>query len=216
MRRLLYDLAALIARLVLGVVFIAHGWQKLSSGGIDATTAGFATMGVPMPRVAATFAILVELGGGILLLLGLLTPLVGFLIAVDMLGAFIFAHMGKGVFVSEGGFELVGALGSAALLLAAGGAGRFSLDHLIFGRRRDRLRETEHPPAYVPPIAAEPLPRISPATERPQPPQQPPTERPQPPPTAEQPQPPATERPGPPAPPSGPRTEPPDAEPPPR
>ncbi|MER5326379.1 DoxX family protein [Streptosporangium roseum] len=223
MRRLLYDLAALIARLVLGVIFIAHGWQKLRSGGIDATTAGFATLGVPMPRVAAAFTIAVELGGGILLLLGLLTPLVGFLIAVEMLGAFIFAHMGKGVFVSEGGFELVGALGSAALLLAAGGAGRFSLDHLIFGRRRDRLRETEHPPAYVPPIAAEPLPRISPATERPQPPATapPPTERPQPPqqPPTERPQPPvppATERPGPPAPPSGPRTEPPDAEPPPR
>ncbi|MFI6794632.1 DoxX family protein [Streptosporangium canum] len=241
MRRLLYDLAALIARIVLGVVFIAHGWQKLSGGGVDAAAAGFTSMGIPMAHVAATFAIFVELAGGILLILGLLTPLVGLLLAVDMLGAFIFAHMRKGVFVSEGGFELVGALGAAALLLAAGGAGRISLDHLIFGRRRDRRRESENAPAYVPPIAAEPLPRISPATERPQPPQQPPapptTEQPQPPatappvppaaerpqppapPTTEQPQPPAppaAERPGPPAPPPGPRPEPPGAEPPPR
>ncbi|MGW3369448.1 DoxX family protein, partial [Streptosporangium canum] len=193
MRRLLYDLAALIARIVLGVVFIAHGWQKLSGGGVDAAAAGFTSMGIPMARVAATFAIFVELIGGILLILGLLTPLVGLLLAVDMLGAFIFAHMRKGVFVSEGGFELVGALGAAALLLAAGGAGRISLDHLIFGRRRDRRRESENAPAYVPPIAAEPLPRISPATERPQPPQQPPA-----PPTTEQPQPPATAPPVPP------------------
>ncbi|MEV0422989.1 DoxX family protein [Streptosporangium canum] len=224
MRRSLYDLAALIARIVLGVVLIAHGWQKLSDGGLDAAAAGFTSMGIPMARVAAAFSIVVEFGGGILLILGLLTPLVGLLIAVDMLGAFIFAHMRKGVFVSEGGFELVGALGSAALLLAAGGAGRISLDHLIFGRRRDRRRESENTPAYVPPIAAEPLPRISPATEQPQPPQQPPappvTERPQPPatapPAAERPQPPATEQPPATAPPPGPRPEPPGAEPPPR
>ncbi|MET8334298.1 DoxX family protein [Streptosporangium canum] len=227
MRRSLYDLAALIARIVLGVVLIAHGWQKLSGGGLDAAAAEFTSMGIPMARVAAGFSIVVEFGGGILLILGLLTPLAGLLIAVDMLGAFIFAHMRKGVFVSEGGFELVGALGSAALLLAAGGAGRISLDHLVFGRRRDRRRESENTPAYVPPIAAEPLPRISPATEQPQPPQQPPapptTEQPQPPatappvpPTAERPQPPAAEWPGPPAPPPGPRPEPPGAEPPPR
>ncbi|WP_063767756.1 DoxX family protein [Streptosporangium roseum] len=238
MRRLLYDLAALIARIVLGVVFIAHGWQKLSGGGIGAAAADFTAMGIPMARVAAAFAIVVELGGGILLILGLLTPLVALLLAADMIGAFVFAHMRKGVFVSEGGFELVGALGSAALLLAAGGAGRISLDHLIFGRRRDRRRESENTPAYVPPIAAEPLPRISPATEQPQQPPAPPTtERPQPPapPVTEQPQPPATvppvpptterpqppappaaERPGPPAPPPGPRPEPPGAQPPPR
>ncbi|OUC93637.1 DoxX family protein [Streptosporangium minutum] len=240
MRRLLYDLAALIARIVLGVIFIAHGWQKLSDGGLDATTAGFTSMGVPMARVAAAFSIAVEFGGGILLILGLLTPLVGLLLAVDMLGAFIFSHMRKGVFVSEGGFELVGALGSAVLLLAAGGAGRISLDHLIFGRRRDRRRESENIPAYVPPIAAEPLRRISPATEQPQqppappateqppappvteqpqPPQQPPAAAPPVPPTGERPRPPApqaTERPGPPAPPPGSRPEPPGTEPPPR
>lgn len=229
MRRLLYDLAALIARIVLGVIFIAHGWQKLSDGGLDAATAGFTSMGIPMARVAAAFSIVVEFGGGILLILGLLTPLVGLLLAVDMLGAFIFAHMRKGVFVSEGGFELVGALGSAALLLAAGGAGRISLDHLIFGRRRDRRRESEITPAYVPPIAAEPLRRISPVTEQPQqppappvteqpqPPQQPPATAPPVPPTAERPQPPAppvTEQP--PAAPPGARPEPPGAEPPPR
>ncbi|MFD8529594.1 DoxX family protein [Streptosporangium canum] len=214
MRRSLYDLAALIARIVLGVVLIAHGWQKLSDGGLDAAAAWFTSMGIPMARVAAAFSIVVEFGGGILLILGLLTPLVGLLIAVDMLGAFIFSHMRKGVFVSEGGFELVGALGSAALLLAAGGAGRISLDHLIFGRRRDRRRESENTPAYVPPIAAEPLPRISPVTEQPPPPQQPPaTPAPS---VAERPQPPATEQPPATAPPPGPRPEPPGAEPPPR
>ncbi|MDP9866178.1 MULTISPECIES: DoxX family protein [Streptosporangium] len=207
MRRALYDLAALIARLVLGVIFIAHGWQKLSAGGVEATATMFASAGVPLPRVAAAFAIVVEFGGGVLLILGLLTPLVGLLIAADMLGAFFFVHSRAGVFVTEGGFELVGALGSAALLLAAGGAGRISLDHLIFGRRREARRRAENVPAYVPPIAAEPLRPVPPAAA--QPPAQPPTAEPQPPTPPGEPQPPA--------PPGGePRPGPPDSGPPPR
>lgn len=191
MRRSLYDLAALIARIVLGVILIAHGWQKVRNGGLDGTAAMFASAGVPMPRISAGFAMAVELGGGILLILGLLTPLVGLLIAVDMLGAFIFVHSRKGVFISEGGFELVGALGAAALLLAAAGAGRISLDHLIFGRRRQRRRDRENAPAYVPPIedesatrspqsAAQPPPGAA-VTTQPQPPIGPEGTRPEPP-----------------------------------
>ncbi|MFJ2032775.1 DoxX family protein [Streptosporangium sp. NPDC087985] len=168
MRRFLYDLAALIVRLVLGVVFIAHGWQKLGAGGINGTAATFTSMGVPLPRLAAVFAIVIELGGGILLILGLLTPLVALLIVANMLGAFFSVHAGKGVFVSEGGFELVAALGSAALLLAAGGAGRISLDRLIFGRRGRRHRDHENASAYVPPIKDESPPSTPPTTAQPQ------------------------------------------------
>ncbi|MEU9833843.1 DoxX family membrane protein [Streptosporangium sp. NPDC048047] len=155
MRRSLYDVAALIARIVVGVVFVAHGWQKLTGGGAGATAAQFAGMGVPLPEASAWYAIVVELIGGILLILGLLTPLAGLLLAIDMLGAVLFVHR-RALFVGEGGFELAGALGSAALLLAAGGAGRISLDHLFFGRRRERRRRDEAGLPYVPPLAAEP------------------------------------------------------------
>ena len=79
-----------------------------------------------------------ELLGGVLLILGLLTPLAGLALVLVCVGAAVFVHGRNGVFVDEGGWELVGGLGSAALLLAAGGAGRFSLDHLMFGRRRER------------------------------------------------------------------------------
>ncbi|MGC5022467.1 hypothetical protein [Micromonospora sp. DT47] len=58
----------------------------------------------------------------------------GLLLALDMLGAFLIVHVGNGVFVSASGFELVLALGAAALVLAAVGAGRFSLDRLIAPR----------------------------------------------------------------------------------
>ena len=58
------DLAALVARVALGIVFVAHGWQKLNTNGLDATTAGFEGMGIPFPTFSAYFATFVELVGG--------------------------------------------------------------------------------------------------------------------------------------------------------
>ncbi|WP_338890061.1 DoxX family protein [Rhodococcus sovatensis] len=128
------DIATLVARVGLGIVFIAHGWQKLNTNGIDATKAGFEGMGVPLPAISAYFATFVELVGGVALVLGIFTPIVGILLFLNMLGAFLFVHYDLGVFVSEGGYELVVALGVGALLLAATGAGRFSLDGVFGGK----------------------------------------------------------------------------------
>lgn len=128
------DLATLLARLGLGVVLFAHGWQKLATNGLDATHAGFEGMGVPMPMVSAYFATFVELIGGPALILGIFTPIVGILLFLDMLGAFVLVHYDAGVFVGNGGYELVVALGVGVLLLAAVGAGRFSLDAVFGGK----------------------------------------------------------------------------------
>ncbi|MEV0331031.1 DoxX family protein [Micromonospora echinospora] len=130
------DVAMLLARIGVGVVFFAHGWQKLVTNGIDGTAAFFDQSGVPLPTLAAWFATTVELLGGAALALGLAVPVAGVLLALNMLGAYVFVHAGNGIFVDQGGYELVLALGAAALLLAAVGAGRFSLDHVLFGRRR--------------------------------------------------------------------------------
>jgi putative oxidoreductase len=152
MRRVLYDLAALITRLLVGVVFVAHGWQKMTAGW-GRITEGFTEMGVPLPQLAAGFAMVAELLGGALLILGLLTPLAGAALVIVCIGAALFVHARNGVFIGDGGWELVGALGSAALLLAAGGAGRFSLDHLLFGRRTERARRAADS-GYPAPAAA--------------------------------------------------------------
>ncbi len=128
------DVAMLMARLGLGIIFIAHGWQKLNTNGLDATKATFDGMGVPLPELSAYFATFVELIGGVALVLGIFTPIVGILLFVDMLGAFLFVHYDMGVFVGEGGYELVVALGLGSLLLAAVGAGRFSLDGVSGGK----------------------------------------------------------------------------------
>lgn len=129
------DAALLVARIVLGVVLIAHGWQKVVTNGLGATTQGFAQMGVPVAPVSAVFAGVVELVGGALLVLGAATALVGILVVLDMLGAALLVHVGNGVFASDGGWELVGVIAAAALALAATGAGRYSVDHTLAARR---------------------------------------------------------------------------------
>ncbi|MGC9670897.1 DoxX family protein [Planosporangium sp. 12N6] len=130
------DVAILVARIGVGVVFIAHGWQKLVTFGVAGTAASFQRMGVPAPTVSAWYASIVELLGGVALLVGLAVPVAGLLLVLDMLGAYLFVHAGHGILVTEGGGELAIALGAASLLLAAVGAGWFSLDRLIFSRRR--------------------------------------------------------------------------------
>ena len=143
------DAGLLIGRLAVGVIFIAHGWQKLTDQGHAEVTKSFDQLGIPMPSVAAVYGIWVELLGGVALVVGALVPLAGVLIALDMAGAFWFVHMDKGLFEQDGGYEYVLALGAVALLLAFTGAGRFSVDHVLWGRfRRDEAaRDRESLPA---------------------------------------------------------------------
>ncbi|GAA1575256.1 DoxX family protein [Actinomadura kijaniata] len=140
------DAGLLVGRLALGVIFIAHGWQKLTDTGHSGVTAMFKGLGIPMPSVAALFATWVELLGGVALIVGLLVPVAGVLLALNMLGALWYVHLDKGLFAAEGGYEFVLVLGATAVLLACTGAGRFSLDALVFGGGR---RAAEREPAGV-------------------------------------------------------------------
>lgn len=134
------DVSLLALRLVVGGVMVAHGAQKLLTQGLDATIGGFAGMGVPLPEVAAPFVIGIELIGGALLVLGAALPIVGLLVAIDMLVAAVLVHAPFGVFVGDGGWELVAALGAGALVLAVVGGGRFGVDGALAGRSRGRRR----------------------------------------------------------------------------
>jgi putative oxidoreductase len=125
------DLAVLVARVAIGVVLVAHGAQKFFTYGIAGTSDSFAGMGIPVPQAAALFAAVVELVGGAALILGAATSVAGILVVLNMLGALVLVHLGNGVFVDQGGFELVAALGAGALLLAATGPGTWSVDHLV-------------------------------------------------------------------------------------
>lgn len=132
----LHDVALLVARVAVGIVLVAHGWQKYHEYTLAGTSAAFDDMGVPAPAAAAVFATIAEIVGGAFLVLGLLTPLAALVNIVSLTGAFLIVHLGNGVFVEDGGYELVLSLVAGLLLVAATGAGRFSVDGLIERRRR--------------------------------------------------------------------------------
>lgn len=129
------DIGLLLTRVLLGVVLIAHGWEKFFINGIGGTGEFFDSMGVPAAGAAAVFAGLVELVGGILLIIGLLTPVVSALVVVVMFGAFLFVHLGSGIFVTDNGWELVAVIGLAIVVFGLVGPGRYSVDALVAGRR---------------------------------------------------------------------------------
>lgn len=126
-------------RIVLGFLFAAHGWQKFNEWTIAGTQAAFSQMGIPAAEVAAPVIAVLELAGGIALILGVLTRVVAALLVVDMLGALFLVHAGAGVYADKGGYELVLLLGAAAFVLALTGAGRVSVDRALFGRTQSKL-----------------------------------------------------------------------------
>jgi len=132
--------ALTILRVVVGFIFAAHGWQKYNEFTIAGTQASFAQMGVPAPEIAAPFVATLELVGGIALILGVLTRVFAALLTLEMLGALVLVHAPRGVFVSEGGYELVLVLAAASLAIALAGPGRISVDHALFARRNSRLK----------------------------------------------------------------------------
>jgi putative oxidoreductase len=128
------DLALLVARVALGVILLAHGWQKLDTYTMAGTAASFGDMGIPLPTLAAYAVTAVELVGGAALIVGVLTPVAGVLNMFSLLGALVLVHAQNGVFVENGGYELVLALAVGLLIVALQGAGRYSIDGLL-GRR---------------------------------------------------------------------------------
>ncbi|MFI7580832.1 DoxX family membrane protein [Kocuria kalidii] len=130
-----------LLRVVLGVTFFLHGWQKVAEWTVAGTQTSFAQMGVPAAELAAPAVAALELGGGLMLVLGLGTRVVAALLALVMLGALVLVHLPAGFFAADGGIELVLLLAAAAVLFALAGAGRWSVDHLIAARRRSAVRD---------------------------------------------------------------------------
>ena len=131
-----------LARLALAAVFMYHGAGKLfdfkNQGGIAGTTAFFKLEGIPAPHLFAYVGGITEFFGGLLLLVGLAVPLAGLALALDMLLALLIATVNTGMLnkalpggIVADGMQINLALGAAALLLAALGAGRFSIDYAL-------------------------------------------------------------------------------------
>jgi putative oxidoreductase len=129
------DIAIAILRATTGMIFVAHGAQKLFTYGFAGVTGAFAQMGIPFPQVAGPATALVEFLGGLALIIGLQARLAGLGLAITMVGAISLVHLAGG-FLGPNGIEFPLALLGAASALAFRGAGRFSLDALISDRRQ--------------------------------------------------------------------------------
>jgi putative oxidoreductase len=112
-------------RLVLGIIMLYHGWPKLTD--LGGTIEGFSGMGIPLPALAAVFATVAEIVGGLLILIGAFTDIAGLLFAIDMLGAIIFVHAKNGFSAANGGVEFPLALLAMALTVALVGPGQYSV-----------------------------------------------------------------------------------------
>ncbi len=130
------SIAALIVRLTVGLTFIGHGTQKLfgwfGGQGFSATARGYEER--MQMRPGSFYAGLAGGGescGGLLVALGLLTPIGSFLIAASMVVAIAKVTGKNGYWVSKNGWEYNFLIIVVAVALALGGPGRFALDHLL-------------------------------------------------------------------------------------
>lgn len=117
---------ALLLRLALGAAFLAHGLMKVFVFGFAGTAGYFESLG--LPAALAYLTILAEVGGGILLILGVYARVVAVLLIPVLAGAWIFAHADKGWVFSNpgGGWEFIAFWIVACLALALTGPGAFA------------------------------------------------------------------------------------------
>jgi len=127
------NLGLTILRVVVCVIFLAHGSQKLFVFGFAGVTGAFAQMGVPAAGILGPFVAFVEFFGGLALISGLLTRLASLGLMSTMIVAISLVHL-KGGFFAPTGVEFPLSLLGSTLLLAITGAGAWSLDGLIGSR----------------------------------------------------------------------------------
>jgi putative oxidoreductase len=156
-------LGQMILRVVLGLIFVAHGGAKLL-GGVGGTVAFFGSLGIPLPFLAAWVITLLEFLGGMFLIVGLFVLPTAILLAVHMLVGIILVHVPNGFFVigpdAAGGYEFNLLLIAGLLSLLLGGSGFAAVDS-----RMQRLAAAQPPPQPAPEPAPEPETAFEPEPE---------------------------------------------------
>jgi len=130
---------AFALRIPVGIVFAAHGTQKLfgwfGGYGLEGTGQWMDSIGLSPGYLMALLAGSAEFFGGLALLVGLLVRPAGAILAFAMLVAIFSVHIGNGLFMSNNGFEFALSLLAVSVSLILSGAGRASVDRLIVARR---------------------------------------------------------------------------------
>lgn len=124
--------SALALRIPVGIIFMAHGAQKLFAWfggyGLEGTGQWMASIGLEPGYLMALLAGGAEFFGGLLILFGLLTRPAALVLAVTMLVAIVTVHLANGLFMSNNGYEFGLALLAASISLLLSGGGKISLD----------------------------------------------------------------------------------------
>ncbi len=117
-------------RVVVGIVFLVHGGQKLFVWGFGGVAGFLGQVGIPAPMLAAVIVTLVEFLGGLALLLGLFTRWAAIPLAINMAVAILTVHLRAGFFLPNG-YEFALTLLAANVALALLGGGEASVDRLL-------------------------------------------------------------------------------------
>ena len=129
---------ALALRVPVGIIFAAHGAQKLfgwfGGYGLDGTGGWMDSIGLSPGIVMAFLAGAAEFFGGIALILGLLTRPAALSLAIAMLVAIFAVHIQNGLFMANNGYEFGLALLAASVSLLFSGAGKASVDNVLAKR----------------------------------------------------------------------------------
>lgn len=143
------SLAPLALRIAAGVIFAAHGAQKLfgwfGGYGLEGTGQWMASIGLEPGYFMALAAGSAEFFGGLLLIAGLLTRPAAVVLAITMVVAIVTVHLQNGLFMSNNGYEFGLSLLAISISLAVSGAGRFALDNAL----AHRVSQTAAPAAAV-------------------------------------------------------------------
>ena len=131
--------SALALRVPVGIIFAAHGAQKLfgwfGGYGLEGTGQFFGSIGLNPGYLMALLAGAAEFFGGLALIVGVLVRPAAAALAFAMLVAIFAVHASRGFFLDKGGYEYALALFAASLSLLFSGSGRFSVDRAITGER---------------------------------------------------------------------------------
>lgn len=126
------DLTSMLLRLVLGAIFVLHGWNHgFGPSGLTGTTTWFESLGLRPARVHAIVSTYLEIAAGVALLLGLFTPAAAAAGIGIMATAFMTVHRFNGFFIFKEGYEYVLLVTAALTVLAMLGPGRWSVDHAL-------------------------------------------------------------------------------------
>jgi putative oxidoreductase len=134
-----YSTIVMLMRIVLGIIFFAHGAQKVlgwyGGKGLSASVEIFQN-NLGLPPVLFYISAFTEFLGGLFMILGFLTRIFSAGLAINMIVAILLVHISKGLFTSNGGFEFPLSLLVFSLCIFLIGPGSISIDRFLFKSKK--------------------------------------------------------------------------------